>query len=198
MEAYRPCRVSTVSGLTCDVGGASGVARRCGVCTGQRCIAWHGSLCVAHHHLHARCAVVGEIDGRLYVGMPLIDGVDLGALLARDGALPVGRSVAIVEQAADALDVAQVAGLIHRDVKPSNILVAARDFTYLIDFGIARAVDGTKLSLSGAVIGTPAYLAPERFDGVGDHRGDIYALVACCTRCSPGASHARRRARRRS
>lgn len=118
----------------------------------------------------------GEIDGRLFIDMPLIDGVDLSDLLAEHGALPLERAVGIIEQVADALNTAHAADLVHRDVKPSNILVTARDFTYLIDFGISRAVDGTRISLSGAVLGTPAYMAPERFDGAGDHRSDIYAL----------------------
>lgn len=118
----------------------------------------------------------GEIDGRLFIDMPLIDGTDLNALLERGGPLPPERAVAIVDQVADALDTAHRGGLVHRDVKPTNVLITSRDFAYLIDFGIARAVDGTKFSLSGAVVGTPDYMAPERFDGGGDHRSDVYAL----------------------
>jgi serine/threonine protein kinase len=118
----------------------------------------------------------GELDGRLFIEMPLIDGVDLGTLLANRGPLSLAQAAGIIEQVADALDTAHAAGLVHRDVKPSNILVTRRGFAYLIDFGIARAVDGTAISLSGAVIGTPAYMAPERFDGTCDNRSDIYAL----------------------
>ncbi|WP_232665839.1 protein kinase domain-containing protein [Pseudonocardia sp. TRM90224] len=120
----------------------------------------------------------GEIDGRLFIDMALIDGTDLGALLER-GALPPQRALTIVDHIADALDTAHDAGLVHRDIKPTNVLVTSRknrDHAYLIDFGIAHAVDGTKISLSGAVIGTPKYMAPERFDGDGDHRSDVYAL----------------------
>lgn len=121
----------------------------------------------------------GEIDGRLFIDMPLVDGIDLSELIGRDGPLPVGRVVDIVGQVANALTAAHRAGLEHRDVKPSNILVSdngGRDHAYLIDFGISRAADGTRISHSGAVIGTPAYMAPERFAGIGDHRTDVYAL----------------------
>jgi serine/threonine-protein kinase len=121
----------------------------------------------------------GQIDDRLYMTMPLITGEDLGKVLARQGPLAPARAVALVEQVADALDVAHAAGLVHRDVKPSNLLVTTRrgrDFTYLIDFGIAHALGNTSLTPTGGAIGTPAYMAPERFQGDGDHRGDIYAL----------------------
>ncbi len=122
----------------------------------------------------------GEIEGRLFIEMPLIEGVDMDALLAREGPLPPARAVGIIEQVADALDIAHEAGLVHRDVKPSNVLVATRrgrDFAYLIDFGIARSLDSTSLSHTGAVVGTLAYMAPERFEREGDHRGDVYALA---------------------
>ena len=121
----------------------------------------------------------GQIDDRLYMTMPLITGEDLGKVLARQGPLEPARALVLVEQVADALDVAHAAGLVHRDVKPSNLLVTTRrgrDFTYLIDFGIAHALGGTSLTPTGGAIGTPAYMAPERFQGDGDHRGDIYAL----------------------
>jgi serine/threonine protein kinase len=79
----------------------------------------------------------GEIDGRLYVDMRLIEGQDLQTILA-DGPLPPARAVLIIEQVARALNAAHKVGLVHRDVKPSNILVDEFDFAYLIDFGIAR------------------------------------------------------------
>jgi eukaryotic-like serine/threonine-protein kinase len=121
----------------------------------------------------------GEIEGRLFIDMPLVEGTDLGTLLGRDGPLPPARAVRIVEQVAHGLSAAHRAGLVHRDVKPSNVLITGdgSEHVYLIDFGVARALDGTVLSSSiGAVIGSPNYLAPERFEGDGDHRSDIYAL----------------------
>ena len=125
----------------------------------------------------------GEIDGRLFLDMRLVDGEDLGAVVARGGPLPPARAVSIVEQVASALDAAHADGLVHRDVKPSNILLAGSrgDFAYLVDFGIARpAAGGTGSSLTGtgATVGTLDYMAPERFaGGPVDRRVDVYSLA---------------------
>ncbi len=122
----------------------------------------------------------GEIDGRLFLDMRLVDGRDLGAVLAGDGPLPVHRTVALAAQVAAALDTAHHHGLVHRDVKPANVLVTALDFAYLIDFGIARDTrqPDTALTPTGSVLGTPAYIAPERF-GPASPTGssDIYSLA---------------------
>ena len=81
----------------------------------------------------------GELDGRLYLDMRLIEGRNLGAILKEaDKPLGAAFAVKVVEQVAAALDAAHDAGLIHRDVKPSNILITEREFVYLIDFGLAR------------------------------------------------------------
>jgi serine/threonine protein kinase len=128
----------------------------------------------------------GEIDGRLYVDMRLIVGRDLEAILG-DGPLEPARAVWIVEQVASALHAAHTVGLIHRDVKPSNILVADSDFAYLIDFGIARTVGDTGLTNTGSTIGTWAYMSPERFgDGEPDPRSDVYALTCVLHQCLTG------------
>ena len=87
----------------------------------------------------------GEIDGRLYVDMRLIEGRDLEGILAH-GPLEPARAVGIIDQVASALHAAHRIGLVHRDVKPSNILVDEEDFAYLIDFGIARAAGETGLT----------------------------------------------------
>jgi serine/threonine protein kinase len=129
----------------------------------------------------------GEIDERLYVTMRLIDGKTIGELLV-NGPLSPQRAVSIVEQIAAALGAAHRIGLVHRDVKPSNILVTEDDFAYLIDFGIARAAEGTKLTSTGATIGTLAYMAPERFTSDGDDaRADIYALTCVLHECLTGS-----------
>ncbi len=121
----------------------------------------------------------GEIDDRLFIDMPLVPGTDLAKLL-QHGALEPERAVAIVAQVARGLAVAHEAGLVHRDVKPSNVLVSTTadgdDHAYLIDFGITKALDGTRLSMTVGCFGTPAYMAPECFLGDGDARSDIYAL----------------------
>jgi len=129
----------------------------------------------------------GEIDDRLYLDMRLIEGIDLQALLA-SGELPgPARAVHFIDQVASALDAAHAAGLVHRDVKPSNMLIAARDFVYLIDFGIARAASEGGLTTTGTAIGTFPYMAPERFSSeVPDHRSDVYALACVLCECLTG------------
>jgi serine/threonine protein kinase len=128
----------------------------------------------------------GEVDGRLYVTMRVIDGKTINELVA-DGPVAPQRAVSIVEQIAAALGAAHRIGLVHRDVKPSNILVTEDDFAYLIDFGIARAAEATKLTSTGATIGTFAYMAPERFTtDRDDARADIYALTCVLHECLTG------------
>ncbi len=111
----------------------------------------------------------GEIDGRLFVCMRLIKGRDLADVLA-DGPLEPARAARIIGQVAEALHAAHEIGLIHRDIKPSNILLDDRDFAYLIDFGIARVADDTRMTKTGNTIGTFAYIAPERLDAQGPRR----------------------------
>src|ERR1700710_3063273 len=120
----------------------------------------------------------GDINGRLYVDMRLIQGRDLQSMLDT-GPLEPARAVDIVSQIASALDGAHRIGLVHRDVKPSNILITERDFAYLIDFGIAKAVGEAGLTSTGAAIGTWAYMAPERFTTTAEANfsSDVYALA---------------------
>jgi serine/threonine-protein kinase len=120
----------------------------------------------------------GEIDGMLFIDMRLVRGHNLGALLRRSGPLPPARATAVVEQIAAALDAAHRIGLIHRDVKPENILIAEGDFAYLADFGIAQSSTDIKLTATGNPVGSYAYMAPERFDdGPASAAVDIYALA---------------------
>src|SRR4051794_15399931 len=129
----------------------------------------------------------GEIEGRLYVDMRLVVGRDLQDII-NDGALEPERAVNIIEQIASALRSAHRIGLVHRDVKPSNILVTEDDFAYLIDFGIARAAGDSHMTGTGNVIGTWAYMAPERVTtGQTDPRGDTYALGCVLHECLTGS-----------
>src|SRR6201998_2627090 len=129
----------------------------------------------------------GEIDGRLYVDMRLIEGRDLDKVLG-EGPLEPKRAVRIIEQVATALHAAHKVGLVHRDVKPSNILLDEDDFAYLIDFGIARGANETSLTGTGARIGSWHYMAPERSrPGDVDARADIYALACVLYECLTGS-----------
>ncbi|MEX5716875.1 serine/threonine-protein kinase [Geodermatophilus maliterrae] len=135
----------------------------------------------------------GEIDGQLFLDMRLVEGEDLASLLRRSGRLSPARAVDVVGQVARALDAAHASGLVHRDVKPSNVLLVARadgtdlahsapgeDFCYLADFGIARTTEGTGPALTGtgAAVGSTEYMAPERFSSVPlDGRADVYSLA---------------------
>jgi TM2 domain-containing membrane protein YozV/predicted Ser/Thr protein kinase len=123
----------------------------------------------------------GEEDGAPYLVMEFVDGRDLRELLEREGPLPWRRAVRYMEHAARGLASAQAHGLVHRDVKPANLLLDVKeDRVKVADFGLAkaRALDG---SLTGSQIlaGTPLYVAPEvAREGEGDHRADIYSLGA--------------------
>jgi serine/threonine kinase PknH len=120
----------------------------------------------------------GEIDGKLYIDMRLVRGENLHDLVQR-GPLEPARAVAIIRQVAAALDAAHGKGLIHRDVKPQNILVTgADDFAYLIDFGIAESRGDTRLTSTGSAIGSFSYIAPERFsDRPTTPAADTYSLA---------------------
>jgi serine/threonine protein kinase, bacterial len=129
----------------------------------------------------------GEIDGQIYVDMRLIEGSDVAKILSRYGPLSPPRAVAIVRQIGSALDAAHAAGVLHRDVKPENILVAGDDFAYLVDFGIASAGTDEKLTQLGTTVGTFKYMAPERFmEGDVGYRADIYALACVLYECLTG------------
>ncbi|MGB8349715.1 MAG: serine/threonine-protein kinase, partial [Gaiella sp.] len=121
----------------------------------------------------------GEADGRLFIAMRYVDGTDLKALLRREGALAPERAVAIAAQIADALDAAHGKGLVHRDVKPSNILLdqqGGREHAYLADFGLTQSVSDAGPT-DGQLMGTVDYVAPEQIRGEQvDGRADVYAL----------------------
>ena len=120
----------------------------------------------------------GEIDGRLFIDMRLVRGNDVRKILRTSGPLAPARAIYIVEQVAAALDAAHQDGLLHRDVKPENIIVADGDFAYLADFGIARNFADSKLTSTQATVGTCQYMAPERLeDGAVGPGADVYSLT---------------------
>ncbi|MET0188690.1 MAG: serine/threonine-protein kinase [Pseudonocardia sediminis] len=134
----------------------------------------------------------GEIDGRLYLDMRLVEGADLEQVVAREGPLSPARAVAVLGQVAGALGAAHAEGLIHRDVKPSNVLVTrahdGQEFAYLADFGITRTTDpGSTCLTTGMIVGTADYMAPEQCRGEAEARSDVYSLGCVLFRCLTGS-----------
>ncbi|WP_411722560.1 protein kinase domain-containing protein [Nocardia asteroides] len=131
----------------------------------------------------------GVIDGVLFIDMRLVPGTDLRTVLQAGGPLSPDRAVAVVEQIAAALDAAHAGGLVHRDVKPANILVTPADFAYLADFGIAHTEGDSAVTQAGMAMGSYIYMAPERFDvGPISNRADVYSLACVLHECLTGAS----------
>ena len=129
----------------------------------------------------------GEVAGELYIAMRYVDGSDLKKVLA-DGALPAERAVAILSQVAGALDAAHERGLVHRDVKPSNVLLDDRGHVYLADFGLSRRLGEPGAALGAAQsLGTIDYVAPEQIRGGEiDGRADLYSLGCLLYECVTG------------
>jgi eukaryotic-like serine/threonine-protein kinase len=121
-----------------------------------------------------------------YLVMELVDGPSLAGLL-KSGPLPPDRTMDIVAQAAAGLAAAHAAGLVHRDIKPANLLLTPGGAVKITDFGLARAVDSTPLTMTGALVGTPAYLAPERATGASATPAtDLYSLGVVAYECLTG------------
>jgi serine/threonine protein kinase len=134
----------------------------------------------------------GEADGTLYIAMRLVDGRDLRAILHDEGSLAPERVATIVSQIGSALDAAHARGLVHRDVKPGNVLVTqsdGEDFCYLTDFGISTWTSGTAptITATGRIVGTLHYASPEQIEGsrVGP-AADVYALGCVAYECLTG------------
>jgi serine/threonine-protein kinase len=140
----------------------------------------------------------GETDGVLWIAMRYVPGIDLAALLHRDGPLAPEPALALCGPVAGALDAAHTRGLVHRDVKPANILLAVEDGAvtqvYLADFGLTKRVGGAGgLTVSGQVLGTIDYVAPEQIEGGEvDGRADQYALGCVLFECLTGTVPFRR------
>lgn len=130
----------------------------------------------------------GEDDGRLWISMQLIDGTDVGKLAAA-GPIPLPEVARIIGAVADALDFAGARGLVHRDVKPANILVSTAGYVMLTDFGIARmGAEASDLTGTGMTVGTLNYASPEQLQGDAiDTRSDQYSLAATAYHLLAGA-----------
>ena len=122
----------------------------------------------------------GEVDGELYIAMRFVDGTDLLAAVVREGPFEPGRAVAIITQVASALDAAHRRGLVHRDVKPGNVLLTGEDeHAYLTDFGLVKTLSGEApgMTTAGHFVGTLDYSSPEAIQGGdADARSDVYSL----------------------
>ena len=130
----------------------------------------------------------GEVDGLLYLAMQYIEGRDLAAVLRAEGRLRPYRATDVCRQVASALDAAHARGLIHRDVKPANVLIEGRT-AFLTDFGLTKRLDGTHTQLTrvGDVVGTIHYVAPEQIEGHPvSARSDVYSLGCLLFHCLTG------------
>ncbi len=137
----------------------------------------------------------GEADGRLFIAMRYVEGSDLKELL-REGPLAPERTIEVCGQVAEALDFAHERGLVHRDVKPSNVLLDAREHVYLADFGLTKRLTEPRRAEPG-LFGTIDYIAPEQIRGEEvDGRADVYSLGCLVCECLTGEPPFRRCYRR--
>ena len=135
----------------------------------------------------------GDEDGLLYLAMRYVEGSDLARVVAEDGALEPRRALDLLSQVAEALDAAHEKGLVHRDVKPSNVLIAeaaGREHCYLGDFGLTKRTGSLSgVSVAGEIVGTLEYVAPEQITGDPlDERADVYSLGCVLYECLTGQS----------
>src|SRR5919204_496655 len=132
----------------------------------------------------------GEVDGLLYIAMRYVVGTDLKALLRAEGALAPERALVLVGQVASALDAAHERGLVHRDVKPSNVLLTGRpgqEHCYLADFGLSTSASDRSVADARQIVGTIDYVAPEQIRGAEvDGRADVYSLACLLYECLVG------------
>ena len=149
---------------------------------------------IEHPHILPVYAA-GESNGILFMAMRLVDGQDLGEILRGSNELPLERVARIIRQIGEALDAAHARGLIHRDVKPGNVLVTHQpdaedaDFCYLADFGVSTwaASSAATITLTGQMVGTASYVAPEQIEGGRvDGRADLYSLGCVLYECLTG------------
>jgi eukaryotic-like serine/threonine-protein kinase len=134
---------------------------------------------------------LGEADGTYFITMEYVEGTSLDQLIGQRGALPIGVILTIGRQLCRALEVAHAQGVVHRDIKPPNLVLDPQGFLKVMDFGIARLVErrhpGNQLTATGSIIGTPEYMAPEQLMGEPvDGRADLYAAGTVLFECATG------------
>ena len=132
------------------------------------------------HHPHIVTVFdLGEFEGHAFMAMELLEGEDLRALISRAGEIPLPDRVRIMAQVAEGLGYAHTRGVVHRDVKPANIMVTTSGQVKLLDFGLARVVDRETITRRGMILGTPDYMSPEQAMGKpADQRSDIFSAGA--------------------
>jgi eukaryotic-like serine/threonine-protein kinase len=122
---------------------------------------------------------LGDVEGVKFISMAYVEGEDLHHALAKEGHLPLARVLNITRQLCAALDAAHAEGVVHRDLKPQNVLIDGADNAYVSDFGLAKSLEESAaiMTRTGEVLGTPRYMSPEQVEGKPcDHRSDIYSL----------------------
>ncbi|MBA3855081.1 MAG: serine/threonine-protein kinase, partial [Gemmatimonas sp.] len=144
---------------------------------------------ISHRNV-VRTHDIGERDGLYFITMEYVEGTSLKQLIRSRGKLPLAVALSVGKQLARALEVAHEQGIIHRDIKPQNMVVEPDGVLKVMDFGIARLVSRPQesgVTQAGAIIGTPEYMAPEQVTGEPvDHRADIYAMGAVLYECVTG------------
>jgi hypothetical protein len=155
---------------------------------GRRFAAEATAMARINHPAVASIHDYGHSLGVAYLVMEYVDGESLAQLLARDGRMSPDRTMRLIAQAAEGLQAVHDQGLVHRDIKPANLLVRRDGSVVITDFGIARHEDASRLTASGAVLGTPTYLSPEQVRGEpAGPRSDIYSLGLVAYECLAGA-----------
>jgi serine/threonine protein kinase len=131
---------------------------------------------ISHRNV-CRMFDLGREEGTYYITMEYVSGEDLKSLIHRIGALPVGKAVSIGKQVCEGLSEAHRLGVVHRDLKPQNVMIDREGNARIMDFGIARSLTARGMTGAGVMIGTPEYMSPEQVDGKeADPRSDIYSL----------------------
>lgn len=122
---------------------------------------------------------LGDVEGMKFISMTYVEGEDLADVITREGKLPLDRAIAIMKRLCGALDAAHSEGVIHRDLKPRNILIDRTDNVYISDFGLAKSLEegASAMTRTGEILGTPRYMSPEQAEALPtDHQSDLYSL----------------------